>query len=134
MNENTLIVFPFCLHFCLLRDFEIIRCIANCYSTYFCSSTTEKRKIEKVFWVPEFGQTNRCTGLPNGLDMSLLYHTSWLYSLLVQPVTALVKDCFLALHGQLFPVFSSIFYHCCFLLKLARFDLFSSISEHADIF
>ena len=34
-------------------------------------NTTGKRKLEKNFWVPEFGHPNWYTGLPNGLDMPL---------------------------------------------------------------
>ena len=48
-----LIVFLFCLHFCILSHFEIIRCIVKSLITnstyFFCWNTTEKRKLEKCF-------------------------------------------------------------------------------------
>ena len=59
-----LIVFLFCMYFCLLSHLEIIDCyfidmkslIAT--STYFCWYTTRKRKLEKCFlgaevWAPK---------------------------------------------------------------------------------
>ena len=92
MNENTsvdsiffcfrplcLIVFLFCLHFCILSYVEIIRCIVKSMiatSTYFLLKYNwKKRKFEKCFWAPEFGRPNQHTGLLSGLNMSLLDNT-----------------------------------------------------------
>ena len=30
------------------------------------------KKLKSLFWAPEFGHPNQYTGLPNGLDMSLI--------------------------------------------------------------
>ena len=73
MNE-TLIVFLFCLHFCLLRNFKIIRCIVKSLiyiQHIFVIEQLKKENLKSVFWAPEFGRPNRYTGLPNGLDTSL---------------------------------------------------------------
>ena len=69
-------LFLSCLHFCLLRHFEIIRCFVKSLiatSTYFLLIYNRKTKTWKVFfWATEFGCPSRYTGLPNGLDTSLI--------------------------------------------------------------
>ena len=55
-----LIVFLFCLHFCLQNHFEMIRCIVKSLiatSTYFLLKYTWKNEnLKGVFWVLEFSQ------------------------------------------------------------------------------
>lgn len=65
-----LIVFLFCLHFCVLSHFGIIRCILKSWiatSTHFLLKCNQKNKTWKVF----FRLSNQCISLPNGLNMSL---------------------------------------------------------------
>ena len=83
MNENTftstsfcLVVFLFCLHFCLVRIFEVIRCIVKSLllEHIFCSNTTEKKwNLKSVFWAPEFGFPNQYSSLPHCLNTSLTW-------------------------------------------------------------
>ena len=61
LQPICLIVFLFCLHFCILSHFEIIRCIAKSLiatSTYFLLEYNWKKKTWKVFlgarvWEPK---------------------------------------------------------------------------------
>ena len=39
---------------------------------FFVELEQKKRKLKNHFWAPEFGCPNQYTGLPNGLDTSLL--------------------------------------------------------------
>ena len=87
MNKNTfvdsiffcfrplcLIVFLFCLHFCVLNYFEIIRCIVKSViatSTYFLLKYNWKKENLKSV----FGRPNQHTGLLSDLNMSLLDNT-----------------------------------------------------------
>ena len=87
MNKNTfvdsiffcfrplcLIVFLFCLHFCVLNYFEIIRCIVKSMiatSTYFLLKYNWKKENLKSV----FGRPNQHTGLLSDLNMSLLDNT-----------------------------------------------------------
>ena len=69
-----LIIFLFCPHLCLLRHFEIIRCILKsvvAISTYFFVEFNWKREVEMFLWALELGQPNRYTGIPDGLNTSL---------------------------------------------------------------
>lgn len=69
-----LIVFLFCLHFCLVSYFEKIRCIVKLLtatSTYFCWNTAEKRKLEKCFLGARAWAPKPYIGLPNSLNKSL---------------------------------------------------------------
>ena len=74
-----LIVFLFCLHFCILSHFKIIRCIVKSLiatSTFSLLKYNWKKKTWKVFfWVPEFANPNRYTCLPSGLNTSLTWFT-----------------------------------------------------------
>ena len=77
--SHCLIVFLLCQHFCIPNHFKIIRCTVKTLiatSTYFLLKycITEKRKLEKFFWVLEFGCPNWYTGLPNALNMAVGYH------------------------------------------------------------
>ena len=71
-----LIDFLLCLHFCILSNFKIIRCIVKSLiasSKYFLLKYNWKKKTWKLFfWAPEFGCPNLYTGLPNSLNMSVL--------------------------------------------------------------
>ena len=61
LRPVCVIVFLLCLHFCVRRHFEIVRCIAKSLiatAAYFCWNTTEKRTLEKRVF-------------PNGLNASL---------------------------------------------------------------
>ena len=75
MNENTFVdnVF-FCvdifLSFC---RFKMIRCIVKSLITIqriFVEAHLKIEKLKKNSWVPEFGCSNRYTGLQNSLDTS----------------------------------------------------------------
>ena len=67
----------FCLHFCLLSHFEIIRCIVKSLfdtSTYFLLKYNWKKvNLKSVFWAPDFGHPNLYTVLPNSLNTSLVF-------------------------------------------------------------
>ena len=68
------VVFLFCLHFCLLSYFEIIRSIVKSLiatSKYFFLEIQMKKELTGASWTPEFGRSNRYTGLPKNLDTSL---------------------------------------------------------------
>ena len=76
-----LIVFFFCLHFCLLSHFKIIRCIVKSVianSTYFLLKCNWENKTWKVFFGRQsLGHPKQYTGLSNGLDTSLKVYTSY---------------------------------------------------------
>ena len=56
------------------RNIEMHREISDChFNRFFAEIQLKKRKLEKCFWAPEFGRPNRYTGLPNSLNMSLIY-------------------------------------------------------------
>ena len=38
----------------------------------FVEVQLNKENVKRVFWVPEFGHPNWYTGIPNGLDTSLI--------------------------------------------------------------
>ena len=67
----------FCLHFCLLSHFEIIRCIVKSLfdtSMYFLLKYNWKKvNLKSVFWAPDFGHPNLYTVLPNSLNTSLVF-------------------------------------------------------------
>ena len=67
----------FCLHFCLLSHYEIIRCIVKSFfdtSTYFLLKYNWKKvNLKSVFWAPDFGHPNLYTVLPNSLNTSLVF-------------------------------------------------------------
>ena len=77
-----LIVLHFCLHFCILSHFEIIRCIMKSliatskffffFFFFLVEIKLKKENLKSDFWAPEFGRSNRYTGLPNGLNTSLV--------------------------------------------------------------
>ena len=73
------IVLFFCLHFCILSHFEIIKCSVKTMtatSVYFLLKYNQKKQnLKSAFWEPEFEHANQYTGLPNGLDMSLFLIT-----------------------------------------------------------
>ena len=67
----------FCLNFCVLNRFEIIRCIVKSliYFNVFLLKYNWKENLKawKMFlWVPEFGRPNRYTSLLHSLNTSLL--------------------------------------------------------------
>ena len=67
--------FFFCVCFCLLSHFKIIRCTAKSLittSTCFLLKCKWKKNLKSVFWAPEFGCPNRYTSLPNDLNTSLV--------------------------------------------------------------
>ena len=67
-------LFLFSLHFCLLCNFEIIRCTVNLVITVqhiFVEVKLKKENLKSNFWAPEFGHPNRYTSLQNGLGMLL---------------------------------------------------------------
>ena len=52
---KTLIVFLFCLHFCLIRNSKIIRCILKSLNAIRHTLVQlQKENLKSVFWVPEF--------------------------------------------------------------------------------
>ena len=71
-----LIIFLFSLHFCILRHFKIIRCIAKSLiatSTYFLlKSNWKKENLKGVFWAPEIARPNQHTSILNDLNMWLI--------------------------------------------------------------
>ena len=73
-----LIVFLFCLHFCILNPFEIIRCIVKSLiatsTFFFIEIQLKKENLKSIFWALKFGRPNRYTGLPNGLNTSLMHN------------------------------------------------------------
>ena len=73
MNENTH-YFLFCLHFCLLRNFEIIRYTVKslfAIQHIFVEVQLKKENLKNVFWAPKPVYTS----LRNSLDMSLTIAT-----------------------------------------------------------
>ena len=82
-STSLCIVFIFCLHFCILSHFEIIRALWNYGSLLqhiFCWNRTIKRKLKSCF----FGC--RYTALPNSLNMLMIlffseYGTTFWYIL-----------------------------------------------------
>ena len=66
------IVFLFCLHFCLLSHFKIIRCIVKLLiatSTYFfVEIQLKKENLKTVFWVPGFWAPKRVYWSPKQLE------------------------------------------------------------------
>ena len=80
----SLIVFLLCLHFCLLSNFEIIRCIVKLLLAIRCiliELRLKKENLKRSVWrAPELWHTNRYTGLQNGLDTSLVFR--WISSFL----------------------------------------------------
>ena len=69
----------FCLHFCLLSHFEIVRCIVKSsiapstyFPVFFVEMQLTKQNLKSDIWAPEFGRPKRYTGLPNGVAASLV--------------------------------------------------------------
>ena len=77
-STSCLIAFLFHLYFCILSNFEIIRCIVKALiasSMYFLLKYNWKKKIWKVlFRWQKFQCPNWHTGLPIGLNTSLVIY------------------------------------------------------------
>ena len=49
--------------------------IDHCCNVFFVEIQLKKEHLKNVFWVPEFGCPDWYTGLPNSLNMSLVFNT-----------------------------------------------------------